>query len=49
MQEYLEYGNEARMNKPSTNGTNWKWRLKDGEYSEDLIEKIAKTTKLYGR
>ena len=49
MQEYLEYGNEARMNKPSTNGTNWKWRLKDGEFSKDLIEKIAKATKLYGR
>lgn len=49
MQDYLEYGNEARMNKPSTNGANWKWRLKEDEFSEELIEKIAKATKLYGR
>lgn len=49
MQDYLGYGNEARMNKPSTNGSNWKWRLKEGEFSEELIEKIAEATKLYGR
>ena len=49
MQDLMKLGNEARMNKPSTNGTNWKWRLKDGEFSKDLIEKIAKATKLYGR
>ncbi|MDO4491321.1 MAG: 4-alpha-glucanotransferase [Lachnospiraceae bacterium] len=49
MQDYLSLGNEARMNKPSTNGNNWKWRLKEGEFSETLIQKIAKTVKLYGR
>ncbi len=26
MQDYLGYGNECRMNKPSTVGINWKWR-----------------------
>lgn len=49
MQDYLEYGNEARMNKPSTNGENWKWRLKEDEFSKELIEKIGKAVKLYGR
>ena len=49
MQDYLEYGNEARMNKPSTNGNNWKWRLLEGEFSEELIQKMNKAMKLYGR
>lgn len=49
MQDYLEYGNESRMNKPSTNGANWKWRLTKEEFSKELIEKIATATKRYGR
>ena len=49
MQDYLEYGNEARMNKPSTNGANWQWRLLPGEFTPELIAKIAKAAKLYGR
>lgn len=49
MQDYLEYGNESRMNKPSTNGSNWKWRLTKEEFSKELIEKIAAATKRYGR
>ena len=49
IQDYLGYGNEARMNQPSTLGENWKWRLKKGELSEELIQKIKNITMWYGR
>ena len=49
MQDYFGYGNEARMNQPSTLGKNWKWRLLEGEFSEELIGKIRELTQLYGR
>lgn len=45
MQDYLGLGNEARMNHPSTLGCNWKWRLKKGDVTEELLEKIRKLTK----
>lgn len=49
MQDYLGLGNEARVNTPSTVGTNWKWRLLEGDITDELIEKIFKITKIYGR
>jgi 4-alpha-glucanotransferase len=49
IQDYLGYGEEARMNKPSTNGTNWQWRLLPGEFSPALQEKIRRMTRRYGR
>ena len=49
MQDYLELGGEARMNMPSTLGTNWKWRLVSEQVNEELAKKIYSWTKLYGR
>lgn len=49
MQDYLGLGNEGRINKPSTVGGNWRWRLLEDEITEELICKIKKFTKLYGR
>lgn len=49
MQDYFGYGNETRMNQPSTLGKNWKWRLKEGELTKELLEKIREITRLYGR
>lgn len=49
IQDYLGYGNEARINKPSTTGENWKWRLLPGEFSKELQEKILEITRRYGR
>ncbi len=48
-QESLSLTKEARMNTPSTLGCNWHWRMKEGDFSEELCEKIYRTTKLYGR
>jgi 4-alpha-glucanotransferase len=49
LQDYLGLGNEARVNKPATVGDNWKWRLLENELPDELIKKIKKVTKLYGR
>ena len=49
MQDYLELGGEARINVPSTVGTNWKWRMEKDALTRDLAKKIRKMAKLYGR
>lgn len=50
MQDYLELGGEARMNFPGTRtGSNWTWRASPGFISEQLAEKIAELTRIYGR
>lgn len=49
MQDYLGYDNSCRMNKPSTVGINWRWRLTEGELTEELKTEILRVTKLYGR
>jgi 4-alpha-glucanotransferase len=50
MQDILELDSSARMNTPSTVGTNWKWRLESAELlTEKLSDKLAELTELYGR
>lgn len=49
MQDYLSLGSDGRMNTPSTNSGNWQWRMKKGELTDDLANKIKKITRLYGR
>ncbi|MBP1890394.1 4-alpha-glucanotransferase [Clostridium moniliforme] len=49
MQDFLNLGNEARINYPSTLGGNWMWRVKEEDLTERLAEKIRDITKLYGR
>lgn len=49
IQEFLCLGGEARVNKPSTLGMNWKWRLTPGQITDQVIERMYEMTKLYGR
>lgn len=49
MQDYLGLGAGARMNTPGTQFGNWRWRLKGGELTSELAEKILGMTKMYGR
>ena len=49
LQDYLCLGAEARMNQPSTLGKNWRWRMKEGEFTEELADKLAKMAAVYGR
>ncbi|MEF9840853.1 MAG: 4-alpha-glucanotransferase [Lachnospiraceae bacterium] len=49
IQDYLNLGEEARMNEPSTVGNNWKWRLVEGEIKEELLGKMNHMSRVYGR
>lgn len=49
IQDYLGLGSEARINKPSTLGNNWRWRLLENEITDELVQKIKKVTKIYCR
>ncbi len=49
MQDYLNLGEEGRMNHPSTLGNNWRWRMTDFDFTGGLKEKIRRFTELYGR
>ena len=49
IQEFLCQGGEARINRPSTLGTNWKWRLLKGQITHEVTGKMYDMTKLYGR
>ena len=49
MQDWLDLGEEARMNAPSTTDGNWSWRLKEGWNKTDLSERILRKTKVYNR
>ena len=49
MQDYLELGNEARINFPSTLGGNWEWRLLPGQCTAELARRIRHLTEVYGR
>ncbi|MBE0701129.1 MAG: 4-alpha-glucanotransferase, partial [Acholeplasmataceae bacterium] len=49
LQDYLELGDEGRMNIPSTVGNNWKWRALESDFTKQLSKRIAHLTTLYGR
>lgn len=49
MQDYLELGNEARMNTPGNPEGNWQWRMLPDAITPVLAEKIARITRLYNR
>ena len=49
MQDILELGNEARMNYPSTVGTNWKWRMWKDALSEEQKSFIRTMATIYRR
>ena len=49
LQDYLGLDNSARINQPSTNGKNWKWRVDKKDLSGHLAGRIADLTAMYGR
>ena len=49
MQDYLGLGAGARLNTPSTLGNNWRWRLKPGQFSQNLVIEMHSLAKVYGR
>ena len=49
MQDFLDLGNEARMNYPGNPSGNWKWRMQDGAFDSQLRKKIKEINFLYSR
>jgi len=49
IQDYLGLDAEARINKPSTLGGNWEWRLDEALLSEEITEKIYALTRISSR
>ena len=41
MQDVLGLGSDARMNTPSLNDGNWRWRLDEGQLKTELAAKLA--------
>lgn len=49
MQDVLNLGNEARMNQPGSPMGNWAWRLLPEQLTDDVAQRLALLTALYGR
>ena len=49
IQDHLGLDNSCRMNKPSTVGKNWRWRLTPGQITEELSKELLALSKRYGR
>ena len=49
MQDFLELGGEARINRPGTVGGNWEWRLTKEQLDSAPTARIKEITRRYGR
>ncbi len=50
MQDLMDLGSEARMNKPSTMGeSNWSWRFEEESFSDFISDRLGSLIQLYGR
>ena len=49
MQDYLGLGKGSRINQPGKSTGNWTWRMKKDAITDELTDKIAFMTKMYGR
>ncbi len=49
VQDFLGQGSEARMNTPGTPGGNWQYRLRPGELTDDIADRLRSLCDLYGR
>ncbi|MBP3655462.1 MAG: 4-alpha-glucanotransferase [Clostridia bacterium] len=49
LQDYLGLDNSCRTNKPSTIGTNWRWRVTEDQLTDALQATILEMTRTYGR
>lgn len=49
VQDHLLLGSEGRINVPGTVGTNWRWRMKRGAFTDEAAEYALDLTKESGR
>ena len=48
-QDVLGLGEEGRMNRPGTSEGNWAWRLREGQLTNDLADRLREETEAAGR
>jgi len=48
-QDVLGLGSEARMNRPGTVSGNWRWRLREGAFTDALADRLAELAALFDR
>ena len=49
MQDLLGLGNEARMNLPASNRETGTGVVRDGDFSDEIAERLKELTEIYGR
>jgi 4-alpha-glucanotransferase len=49
VQDVLGLGSEARMNRPGTDSGNWEWRMREGAFDQDAVDRLAGMARLYER
>ena len=49
LQDFMQLGASARMNTPSTVGSNWAWRVKPDALTDDLAGWIREINTVFGR
>ena len=49
MQDLLGLGEEARMNVPGQSNGNWSWRLRQGQVTPEVRDRLAEMTAVSGR
>jgi 4-alpha-glucanotransferase len=49
LQDVLGLGSEARMNLPNSTSSNWRWRFRETELTNELASELRELTSLYGR
>lgn len=49
MQDYLVQGGMHRMNRPSTLGMNWRYRIAKTDFTAKLVKEIRELTQVYAR
>lgn len=49
IQDFIDADSSGRMNTPSTLDRNWRFRIKSEDLSDNIIKKIKKLNRLYGR
>ena len=49
LQDVLGLGGDARMNLPASTSGNWQWRFGEGDLTDEMADRLAELTEIYGR
>jgi 4-alpha-glucanotransferase len=49
VQDLLGLGSDARMNRPGSASDNWRWRLRPGQLTENVMQRLGTIAETYDR